>query len=152
MDELFPNRDVKAMNENLRRQGAPFGLYFIERVRLSNSRLALEAGEFARETGRFDLFHRAVFAAYFAEGQDIGDHSVILKIAAKCGLDVALLSDALKQGRYIHRLASNQLKAQQLGIRSVPTFLINGQERIVGAQAIERFRESLRTIARESES
>jgi predicted DsbA family dithiol-disulfide isomerase len=46
--------------------GAPFGLNFQKIVNISNSRLPLEAGEFAKEQGRFDQFHHAVFQAYFS--------------------------------------------------------------------------------------
>jgi len=36
-------------------------------VNISNSRLSLEAGEFAKEQGRFDKFHHAVFETYFSQ-------------------------------------------------------------------------------------
>lgn len=138
------------MNENLRRQGARYGLEFTERTRLSNSRPALEAGEFAREAGKFAPFHGEIFRAYFTAGRDIGDLGVLLQVAETCGLDAAALAGALKEGRYARRLAANQAEARQLGIRSVPTFIINGRERLVGAQPLAKFREFLAIMASEA--
>lgn len=147
MHDLFPARDLRAMYENLRRMGAGFGLNFVERARLSNSRLPLEASEFARETDKFDIFHSEVFRVYFTAGQDIGDLNVVLQLAEKCGMDVTLLADALKKGQYTKNLSVTQNKARELGIRSVPTFIINGQERITGSQPVEKFREVLKLMA-----
>lgn len=152
MRDLFPGRDFAATYDNLRRQGAPFGLQFAERSRLSNSRLALMAGEFAGESGAFERFHEGIFRAYFADGCDIGDRAVIFQVAAAAGLDADALAAALKQNRYRERLAATQAEAQALGIRSVPTFIINGRERLVGAQPVARFRQLLKVMAAEAGS
>src|SRR3954454_3925709 len=59
----------------------------IERV--PNSRRALALAEYAREEGRFEEVHRALFRAYWAEGLDIGSDEVLLGVAADAGLDPA---------------------------------------------------------------
>ena len=51
------------------------------------SRKAFETAFFARESGRFDVVHRAIFKAYFEDGIDIGDTDALLDIAATCGID-----------------------------------------------------------------
>jgi predicted DsbA family dithiol-disulfide isomerase len=48
---------------------------------IANSHLALEAAEFAREHGRFEALHPALFKAYFEDERDIGDADVLCEIA-----------------------------------------------------------------------
>jgi predicted DsbA family dithiol-disulfide isomerase len=147
--ERFPERDIHAMYDNLRLAGAPYGITFCDRTRTSNSRQALEAGEFARDQGKDHLFHDRIFKTFFEEGQDIGRLEVILQIGAEIGLNTGELAEALKDGRYLDRLEQVQAEARLKVIRSVPTFIINGSERIVGAQPLNKFRAFLSAVAAE---
>ena len=81
--KMFPRADVESMTKRLNSMGAPFGLNFRKIVNISNSRLSLEAGEFAREQGRFEQFHHAVFQAYFSQGRDIGNIDVLKQIGRR---------------------------------------------------------------------
>ncbi len=142
----FPGRDIHEMYENLRRAGAPYGITFRDRTLTSNSRLALQAAEFARDHGKNELFHDRIFKTYFEEGQDIGELGVILQAAAEIGLDTGELSAALRDRRYQDRLERVQEEAGLKIIRSVPTFIINDGDRIVGAQPLSKFRDFLNVI------
>ena len=137
------------MYEGFRRLGAPYGLTFSDRIRVSNSHLALLAGEFAKEQGQYELFHDMVFKCYFEENRDIGSLAVILQIAVDAGLEGHKLEAALKEERYEKQLAQISKEAQRQHISSVPTFIINGQERIVGAQPLSVFRNMLTALASE---
>ena len=141
--QLFPHADVDGMTRRLNSMGAPFGLAFRKIVNISNSRRALEAAEFAKEQGRFDPFHRAVFEAYFAQGKDIGDLDVLMQVGMQTGLDQDELGNALQAGRYRRALDEVREETARLGVTAAPTFLFNGKERVVGAQPIEIFREQL---------
>ena len=55
---------------------------------LANSRLALQAAEFARENGRGDTFDERVFRAYFSEGLNIGLHRDALQARGLTLMDV----------------------------------------------------------------
>lgn len=151
--KLFPGIDLKARYENLNKAAAPFGLFFGERTHLSNSRLALEASEFARDMGHHQSFHSRVFRAYFTELRDIGSLEVILELAEDDGLDREELQAALNERRYASSIEEARQKALRYGVNAVPTFIINGRQRIVGAQSVEYFREQFRhtTIAEETE-
>ena len=81
MSSLFPARTLDAMRQNLQAMGARYGIQFGKAGGLlSNTRKALQIGEFARTCGKFELFHEKVFYAYFVAGQDIGDWQVLLEI------------------------------------------------------------------------
>ena len=141
---LFPRADPEAMARRLNGMGSPFGIAFRKIVTISNSRLAIEAGEFAKEQGRFDRFHHAVFEAYFSQGKDIGSIDVLTQIAASAGLDTRDLGDALRNGAYRRALETVKEDASRLGITAAPTFRLGDRERIVGAQQIAVFRERLK--------
>ncbi|MBS1192618.1 MAG: hypothetical protein H6Q97_597 [Nitrospirae bacterium] len=143
--KMFPRADVDGMTRRLNSMGAPFDLTFQKIVNISNSRLSLEAGEFAKEQGRFDEFHHAVFETYFSQGKDIGDIVVLEQIGKGSRLDTAALRSALETGKYRKQLDKVKEGAAGLGVTAAPTFIINNADRIVGAQPIEVFRERLRS-------
>lgn len=144
--KMFPRADVAAMTGRLNSMGAPFGLTFQKIVNISNSRLSLEAGEYAKEQGRFEQFHHAVFQAYFSERKDIGSVEVLKQIGKDAGLDADSLEDALNTGKYLRVLEVAKEEATRLGITAAPTFLFDGKERIVGAQSMDVFRERLKSL------
>ncbi len=53
---------------------------------IANTGKAHEATEFARDRGLVPPFQRAVFRAYWEEGQNIGDLEVLCRLAEGCGL------------------------------------------------------------------
>lgn len=88
------------------------------------SRLAFEATEFARDAGRGEEMHRAIFRAFFEDGRDIGDPSVLADIAAALGLDGEALRAALRGHRYTVRVVADESRAAELGIRAVPMLAV----------------------------
>ena len=146
MTARFREEDIKRMMGHLRLMGTPFGIAFVDRPLLSNSRPALLAAEFAREQGKFQAFHEAVFAAYFSHGLDIGDLDVLGQIAGDVGIDAEALAGAIKSGKYLPMLEKTKEDAARLGVTGVPTFFINDKRSIVGAQSLDVFRKTLRSV------
>ena len=64
------------------------------------SRPALEVAEYAKEQGKFDQFHLAVFKAYWEGAKNIGLRSVIREIVQECGLDADEVEIFLDEGCY----------------------------------------------------
>lgn len=147
--ELFPDRDMNASAEALRRRAAEFGLPYRQGDRLANSRRAIEAAEFARDRGRFEEFHRALFQAYFTGGEDIGDIDVLKRLASETGLDPEEMEAALESARYSARRQDVQQEAGRYGFGGVPAFAIDGRYALVGAQPLEVFREILDKVRQE---
>jgi len=139
--------DLEQVTQTLRERGEPYGLTFGDMTRLSNSRTALEAAEFARDAGRYDAFHHAAFRAYFTEGRDIGDRAVLRAVAEAAGLDPDGLDAALDDGRYRERLRTAHEEADRLGVKAIPCFFIADQPRLVGAVSEAAFRERLQAAA-----
>ncbi len=87
------------------------------------SRKALEAAEYAREEGKFDEMHTALFRAFFEGGKDIGKEEVLLEVGASVGLDREEIRAAL-EGRYTEKVIADEELARKLGVGSVPTMFV----------------------------
>ncbi len=138
--------DIGQRQEGLRRRCDELGLPFIPPRLLSNSRLAVEAAEFARDFGRHPEFHRAALAAYFARARDIGDPEVLGELAAEVGLDPVALGTELAAGRYADAREVAREEARRSGVTAVPTYTFTGGTRVVGAQPLDHFRRLLENM------
>jgi predicted DsbA family dithiol-disulfide isomerase len=132
--------------EGQRQRCVELGLPFNAPRLLSNSRLAVEAAEFAREAGKHAEFHRAVLGAYFAASADIGDLEVLADLAEQVGLDPVLLRRELSDGTYAAKREAGLAEAHALGITAVPTYIFPGGARVVGAQSLDHFRRLTESI------
>ena len=109
----------------------------------TNSRAALAATEFARESGRDEALEERIYRAYFNEGENIGDAGVVARLASEAGLDAGEVAAAMKSPKYEMRLKNNALAANQRGVSGVPTFFI-GEFPLVGAQSLDAMRAILK--------
>jgi predicted DsbA family dithiol-disulfide isomerase len=136
------------MFDNLRLRGKDFGIVFGDLTVLSNSRLSLEASEYARDKGKYEQFHEQIFHAYLTDAMDIGNAEILRKVASGCGLDSTDLMHALKDGCYKLRLDEAKKEGLKIQLTGVPTFMINNNHKIVGAQPIKAFTDILDKIAK----
>jgi predicted DsbA family dithiol-disulfide isomerase len=148
LSERFKGYDVSQMYDQLRTRGKEYGIVFGDRTLLSNSRKALEASEYARDMGKYESFHENIFYAYFTEALDIGSGEVISSVARNSSLDADDILSAIKDERYTSRLDAVREEAHSIDLTGVPTFIINGKYKIVGAQQAEVFRDLFRKINR----
>lgn len=153
VEELgYPEEQWRIMQERLRSQAAAEGIEIGNRPKVSNTHEALAASVYAREEepGRFPEFHRSLFRAYFTEGRDLGDRSVILEVAGDAGLDSDALARALDGDRYDSDLEATAREARRRGISGTPTFVFGSRYGAVGAQPVERLREALERALEEA--
>ena len=111
------------------------------------SRKAMEAAEAAREQGRFDAMHVALFAAFFEDGRDLADTGVLLDIARKAGLEVSHVAEAFESNRYTAKVMADAAAAHRLGISGVPALRAekNGMSQVLnGAHSYEALAGTLR--------
>ncbi len=94
---------------------------------------AAEAANCAGEQGKYWEYHDALFAQKYGLGQD-----AYLQYAQDIGLDVDQFAECLKTHRYKDEVQADLDEAMQIGVRSTPTFFINGIA-VVGAQPLEVF-------------
>lgn len=105
----------------------------------TNSRLSLEASEFAKTRGRFVSFHKLIYEAYFMERKNIGDMEIVLEAGVMSGLDPKELEECLTGRTMFHKVEENKKAAQSNLVTGVPT-LIMGNFPVYGNQSPETLR------------
>jgi predicted DsbA family dithiol-disulfide isomerase len=90
----------------------------------------------------------ALQRAHFTEGVDIGSHAALAGVAGSIGLDVSAALAYLDTSDGTDAVRADIAVANELGISSVPTFVIDGKYAIQGAQEPETMRTALEEIAR----
>lgn len=113
-------------------EGLPLG----DRDMTYNSRLAQELGKWAESQGRGELFHNAVFRAYFVEGKNIGKIQELLEVARSVGLSGEEAREVLETRGFRAAVDSDWSRSRGMGVTAVPTFLLD-QRFVVGAQPYE---------------
>jgi len=83
----------------------------------------------------------ALFSAYFKKGRDIGDHDVLADIADMAGMDAALVRRLLKTDEDTQNIRDRDAHARNMGVNSVPTFIVASQHAVPGAQSTELWRK-----------
>ena len=144
----------KTMQENLIVLAREEGIRFRPHDFTTNSHLALLLAEAAKEAGAeaFYRLHRALFAAFFTEGRNIGDSGVLQEIARASGVPDELRERAWTDARYARHLEQYLLAARELGVRATPTVFFGEQRRIDGVQPFSVFRDAARAAAGEQQS
>lgn len=102
---------------------------------------------FAGNEGRQDALVEALFQAYFAEGRNIGDHGVMADIAEGAGLDRSRVEAMLESGEGADDVHEELIRARQMGISGVPTFMIGGQPICSGAAPPEMLAHAIAEAA-----
>jgi predicted DsbA family dithiol-disulfide isomerase len=87
--------------------------------------------------GRQTAAVAALFKAYFVDARDIGDHEVLADIADGIELDAAVIAKLLASDADIEDIRRRDAHSRQMGIRSVPTFIVAGKHAVPGAQPPE---------------
>jgi len=128
------------LNPHLREVADATGLTKMKRPPwTSNSQKALQAAEYAREQGKYLLFHEVTYKAYWEDGKNIGDMAVLQELVEEAGMEWAPVKEALDEGKYWTAVMAQYQEAQDLGFNGIPAFVIGGFG-FTGAQPMEVFR------------
>jgi len=140
LETKFGNRDlaVKAYTpvlEHAASAGLDLSLESITKTpnTLSAHRLIFWAGQ----EGVQNAVVSAIFKAYFVEGRDIGENSVLLDISHDTGIDKEMVSRLLVGKNDYEQIVELDNAAREMGINSAPTFILNGKHVITGAQNVD---------------
>ena len=85
----------------------------------------------------------AVFQAYFADGRNIADISVLKEIAGRIGLDGWMAEKALAARTFKEAIERDWKYSRNCGITAVPTFMVDGRK-VVGAQPYQALEDLVR--------
>lgn len=142
---------MQANREGIRARGAELGFTFnMEmRGRIYNTFDAHRLLHWADLEGRQIELKRALFQAYFTDGRNPSDHEVLIDVASRVGLDAQQAREILASDRYAAEVRQRQQLFGQLGIRAVPSVIVNDKYLIQGGQPVAVFEQALRKIAAE---
>jgi predicted DsbA family dithiol-disulfide isomerase len=106
-----------------------------------NSRRALETAEVVRITApdAYAALDRALFAAHFVEGDDIGDADVLDRLVADTGVSAGEVRALVDQGAGQGAVAASMATAHDHGIAATPAWLLDGELVLSGVQPRELF-------------
>lgn len=88
----------------------------------------------------------ALFKAYFEDGRDIGDHEVLADIADSNGMDGSVVRKLLASDSDAEDIRKRDSHSREMGVNSVPTFIVAGQHAVPGAQPPELWQQVIGEI------
>ncbi len=80
---------------------------------------------------------------YHSEGEAIGDHDTVLRLAVDAGLDEAEVAGVLGSDRYAQAVRAEEDQAVEFGCSGVPFFVLDRRLAIPGAQTPDIMRQAL---------
>lgn len=98
--------------------------------------------------GRQAAMVSALMRAYWVEGRDIGNPSVLADLGAEAGLDRAVVQRLLASDADLDLVQGREAHSRQRGVNAVPTFLIANQYVLSGAQPPEMWGNVIDELAR----
>ena len=101
---------------------------------------------YAEDQGKGAAFARAVFAARFSEGEDVGDPGTLSRVASACGLDGEALLRAAGDPAFERRVAEGIMAGVREGLFGVP-FLAYRDQAFWGNDRLEWLVRTLRRDA-----
>ena len=104
-----------------------------------------EASECAAEQDLFWEYHDYLYANQNGENRGVFNQDNLKQFAGELGLDEEMFNQCLDSGKYTEFVQQDKEMAQQMGIQSTPTFLINGT-RVIGAQPFANFQQVIEAI------
>jgi predicted DsbA family dithiol-disulfide isomerase len=142
LEAKYDAATVRSIHERLAAVAAAEGLPLLDMAELrvrpntfTAHRLMTEA--LAEGSGTQHAMADALFAAYWSQGRDIGDHEVLTDVAAACGLSAARAREVLAGDEHAAAVREEERQAQQSGVHAVPTFVFDRRGAVSGAQPPE---------------
>ncbi len=142
---------IDEIHERLTALGAAEGIdYDFEAIKVSpNSLDAHRLLRWAAEAGVQHALKERLMALYWTEGADIGDLDVLSEAAQSVGLDAEAIHARLASDEDRDSVTEEIAYFQRMGVRGVPTFIIEKKYAVSGAQEVAVLADALRDIAEE---
>jgi predicted DsbA family dithiol-disulfide isomerase len=133
---------------HLTEEGKKAGLEFNfdKSKNLPNTFLAHRLLWFSRSKDMQDVIAEALFHAYFTEGRDIGSIHELISISTENGLQKSEIEDFLKTDIGSDEILREELRAKEMKIFSVPTYIFNKKYLLVGGQETDTFKSYMKKV------
>ena len=137
----------RKMNDFMTNVAKEVGLnYDFDRTVPANTFLGHQLIHLGAHHGRQDATKERLMAAYYLEGQDIGDLDTLVALGTELGFDATETRAVLTAGTYAEAVRYDEYQAQQINVRGVPFFVFEDKYAVSGAQPAELFSEVLEKV------
>ncbi|XVQ14298.1 DsbA family oxidoreductase [Spirillospora sp. CA-255316] len=146
--EMFGPQQAEAMLTEMTRRGASEGIeYRFDRAIAVNTLTAhrlrwLALNEHGAEVQA--TLATALFDAYFRDGVNVADHTQLTELAERVGLDGGRVRDFLATEEGGDEVREQVAAARREGVTTVPRFVFENGELIVGVTTTEALHDALR--------
>lgn len=117
--------------------------YDFDKAVVANSFDAHRFIQFAKTKGKGDAAEEVLFKAYFTEGKNTADHTILIQLAKDIGLDSEAVKVMLSSAEFTTEVNRDVAEAQQIGVTGVPFFVVDRKYAVSGAQDSKVFLETL---------
>ncbi len=151
LDKKFGRDRASEMYAQIQETGEAEGIMFaFDRItRSPNTINAHRLIRWAEVGDQQDKVVERLFELFFCEGEDLVETSVLLEAAREGEMDVDFIEEVLATDRDIDEVKKEIAMAHKLGVQGVPTFVIDQQHLLVGAQRAEVLADAMTQISQE---
>ena len=133
--------------ESLTQQGKEIGVDFdFDKNQVTNTFDAHRVLQLAKKHGLSNECKEALLTVFFTEGKLVSDHSVLQQVARQVGLPSDEVDVLLSSEEYTEQVREEEQMAAEIGIQSVPFFIIDEAFGMEGAQPVEHIKSMLMDI------
>ena len=151
LEQKFGSREaVEALFDRVRDAGKAYGIdYAFEKISVrANTFQAHRLLYWAQQHGSADALIERLFVAQFQRGEHVGDGAVLVRIAAECGYPAADVAAYLSSTTDAELVLADAREIRNMGVRMVPTFILEDEQIIVGAEDPSVLAEAILQLAR----
>ena len=139
--------EAEAMIDTMLEAGARNGVVLrFDRARAGNTFDAHRLLHWAADHGSQHDLKERMLRATFTKGEVIADVDVLVGLAHAAGLDAGEARAVLGSDRYAAEVRADERRAAELGISSVPFFVLAGTYGVAGAQPPELLLQVLQEV------
>ncbi len=129
---------AQAMQQRMTETAAGDGLEFrFDRLRTGNTFDAHRLLHLAHTVGLQDALKERLMRAYLTEGELMGDHATLRRLAVEAGLPEADVVDVLATDRFAEDVRDDERTASSFGASAVPFFVVDRAVAASGAHPAE---------------
>ena len=114
-----------------------FDFDYYQGMRMVNTFRAHQLLHWAGGLGVQTALKMSLFRAFFSQRRDVSDSQVLMDCARSVGLDADEATAVLDDGRYSDTVRNSQRYWQERDVYAVPTFFLQQQYQVAGAQEAE---------------
>lgn len=138
---------IEQMHKRLIEQGVEYGIdYQFGKALSFNTLNAHKLLQWSKTKSKATELEKALFNAYFTQGEDLSKPETLFSICESIGLDRREAESVILDRQYAEQIEEDKYTASQFGIRGVPYFIIGEKYPVSGAMPDSVFELTLRNV------